>query len=110
MPEKLKQIIEALKDKKVENLVVLNLSGLVSYTDYFVIGTGNNTPHLQTLADTAASIIKIPHIGGVRMEGDRSSDWVLFDAGDYVLHFFLPEARKFYNLEELWEDAPKVEV
>ena len=110
MPEVLLKIIEALKEKQVEDLTILNLEGLVSYTDFFVIGTGKNLPHIQTLADTAAQIIKIPHVGGVRKEGGSSSNWILIDGGDFILHLFLPNARKFYNLEELWEDAPRVEV
>lgn len=110
MPEILNRIIEALKEKQVEDLVVLNLEGLVSYTDYFVIGTGKNLPHLQALADTASQIIKIPNVGGVKREGGNSSNWVLIDGGDFVLHLFQPEARKFYNLEDLWEDAPRIAV
>lgn len=110
MPEVLLKIIEALKEKQVEDLTILNLEGLVSYTDFFVIGTGKNLPHIQALADTAAQIIKVPNVGGVKREGGNSSNWILIDGGDFILHLFQPEARKFYNLEELWEDAPRVEV
>lgn len=110
MPPILKEIIEALNDKKVEDLKILNLSGLVSYTDYFVIGTGRNLPHIQALGDAAGKVIKVPNVGGVKREGGNASNWILIDGGDYIIHLFQPEARKFYNLEELWEDAPTVEV
>ncbi len=109
-PESIKIIVEALKDKKVEDLAVLDVTGLVPYTDYFIIGTGNNAPHVQTLADTVAKLVKVPNVGGVRLEADQTSTWVLIDGGDFVLHIFQPKARKFYNLEDLWEDAPRVEV
>ena len=108
--QSLKCVIELLKDKKVEDLVVLDVSQLVSYTDYLVIGTGNSKPHVQTLADSVAALIKIPGVGGVRMEGDQTANWVLIDGGDYILHIFQPESREFYNLEQLWEDAARVEV
>ncbi|KAF1081856.1 MAG: hypothetical protein GQF41_1496 [Candidatus Rifleibacterium amylolyticum] len=110
VPESIKIIIDALKDKKVEDLVVLDLTGLVPYTDYFIIGSGNSSTHVQTLADTVAKLIKIPHVGGVRLESDQAANWILIDGGDFVLHIFQPKARKFYNLEDLWEDAPQIEV
>ncbi|GAB4278157.1 MAG: ribosome silencing factor [Candidatus Rifleibacteriota bacterium] len=109
-PELMKIIIDSLRDKKVENLKVLEVSDLVSYTDYLVIGTGNSSLHVQTLADAAAKLIKVPNVGGVRMEKDAVSSWVLIDAGDFIIHIFQPEARKFYRLEQLWEDAKEIEV
>jgi len=110
VPESIKIVIDALKDKKVEDLVVLDLTGLVPYTDYFIIGSGNSSTHVQTLADTVAKLIKIPNVGGVRLESDQAANWILIDGGDFVLHIFQPKARKFYNLEDLWEDAPQIEV
>lgn len=110
VPESIKIVIEALKDKKVENLTVLDVTSLVPYTDYFIIGTGNNAPHVQTLADTVAKLIKVPNVGGVKLEADLTSSWVLIDGDEFVLHIFQPKARTFYNLEDLWEDAPRIEV
>jgi ribosome-associated protein len=106
----MKIIIDALHEKKVEDLKILDVGSLVSYTDYLVIGTGNNSPHVQTLADTVAQIIKVPNVGGVRRESDAASSWILIDAGDFIVHLFQPDARKFYRMEKLWEDAPVVEV
>ncbi|MDD2999031.1 MAG: ribosome silencing factor [Candidatus Riflebacteria bacterium] len=110
VPEFLKIVVEALKDKKVEDLKVLDVTGLVPYTDYFIIGTGNSAPHVQTLADTVAKLIKMPGVGGVRLEADQAANWLLIDGGDFVLHVFQPKARNYYNLEDLWEDAPRLEV
>jgi ribosome-associated protein len=110
IPELMKIIIDSLRDKKVEDLVVLDVGELVSYTDYLVIGTGNNGPHVQTLSSAAAKLIKIPNVGGVRLESDAVSSWALIDAGDFIIHLFQPDARKFYKLEQLWEDAKAIEV
>jgi ribosome-associated protein len=110
VPETVKIVIEALKDKKVENLAVLDVTSLVPYTDYFIIGTGNNAPHVQALADTVAKLIKVPEARGVRIEADQTANWVLIDGGDFVLHLFQPKARNYYNLEDLWEDAPRIEA
>jgi ribosome-associated protein len=110
IPESIRVIIETLKDKKVENLAVLDVTSLVPYTDYLIIGTGNSAPHVLTLADSVARLIKIPNVGGVRQESDQSANWVLIDGGDFVLHIFQPKARNYYNLEDLWEDAKRVEV
>lgn len=110
VPEVIKIVVETLKDKKVENLTVLDVTSLVPYTDYFIIGTGNNAPHVQTLADSVAKLIKIPNVGGVKLEADQTSNWILIDGGEFVLHLFQPKARTYYNLEDLWEDATKVEV
>jgi ribosome-associated protein len=110
VPELMKIIVESLRDKKVEDLKVLDVRKLVTYTDFLVIGTGNNSPHVQALADSVAKLIKIPHVGGVRMEKDAVSSWVLIDADDFIVHLFQPDARKFYKLEQLWEDAKVIEV
>lgn len=110
VPEVIKNVVETLRDKKVENLTVLDVTSLVPYTDYLIIGTGNSAPHVQALADTVAKLIKVPNVGGVRRETDQASNWLLIDGGEFVLHLFQPKARNYYNLETLWEDAPKVEI
>lgn len=108
LPESLKNIIELLIEKKAVDVQILKVTDLVSYADYFVVCSGTSSTHLRTLSESIAALIKIPGVGGVRMEGNQTSNWVLIDGGDYILHMFLPEARKFYNLEQLWEDAPRI--
>lgn len=108
--DELKLILTTLTEKQVKNLVLLDVSKLVSYTDFLVIGSGNSSTHVQSLADACAAILKKPGIGGVRLESDPSATWMLIDGGDFVLHLFQPEARKFYNLDDLWLDARRVEV
>ena len=109
IPELIKIVVETLKDKKAENLVVLDVRNLVNYTDFFIIATGNSTTHAQTLADAVGKLLKKPE-EGLKTENDPQANWLLIDGGDFVLHVFQPNARKFYGLEELWEDAKRVEI
>ncbi len=109
IPELVKIVIENLQDKKAEDLVVLNVSKLVNYTDYLIIATGNSSTHAQTLADSVEKILKTPE-HSVKQENDPSSNWLLIDGGNFILHVFQPQARKFYALEDLWEDAEVVEI
>lgn len=109
VPELIKIVVENLKDKKAENLILLNVKKIVDYTDYLIIATGNSAPHTQTLADAATKLLKKPE-GGVKREIDPTSNWLLIDGGNFILHIFQPQARKFYALEELWEDGEEVEI
>lgn len=110
LPETIKPIIEALQDKKAENLVVIDVRGLASFTDYFIIATGNNSPHAQTLADAVFKLLKKPNEAGIPIETDLNSSWVLIDGGSFIVHIFQPKAREYYALEELWQDAKKLEL
>lgn len=104
-PEEMQKVLEAISDKKVEDLVILDVSKIAGYTDYFVIGTGLNTPHIQAMATAASAAIKKTGERGFHLEGMQAGNWVLMDAGDFVLHLFQPDSRKFYALEDLWGDA-----
>lgn len=110
LPDSLNKVLHALSEKKVDDLMVVDVSKLAGYTDYFVIGTGNSAPHVQAMADNVAAALKKPHGKGLHLEGLQTGTWVLIDCGDFVVHLFQPEARKFYALEDLWGDAPRVEV
>jgi len=77
-------------------------------TDYFVIGTGFNPRQLQSIADESIEKLKALGASVLGMEGRASARWILVDFGDVVLHLFDRDARKFYDLELLWGDAPKV--
>lgn len=109
VPELIKIVVEQLQDKKAEDLVVLDVSKLVNYTDYLIIATGNSAPHVQTLAGAVEKLLKVPE-QSVKQETDPTSNWLLIDGGNFILHVFQPQARKYYGLEELWEDAERVEI
>jgi ribosome-associated protein len=100
----------AASDKKAENTVVLDVSGVLSITDAFVITSGNNRRQVLTIAEEVEAQVKA--IGGpspIRVEGLTDAQWVLLDYGDFVVHVFLDEVRRYYDLERLWADAPVLE-
>ena len=108
--EKLKTALKVALDKKAENPVVLNLQGLTSIADYFLILTANSDTHGRTLATEIRKALKEREVYPVSVEGLDHANWILLDYGDLIVHIFKPEYRELYNLESLWLDAPKVPV
>jgi len=100
----------AASAKKAEETVVLDVSGVLSITDAFVITSGRNRRQVLTIAEEVEAQVKAT--GGpapIRAEGLNDAQWVLLDYGDFVVHVFLDEVRRYYDLERLWADAPAVE-
>ena len=94
-------------DKKAADIRVFDLRGIVSYTDFFVICTGNTERQTKAIHDAIRQDLK--HEEGLsprRVEGDGEGRWILMDYLDCVVHIFTPDARSFYRLEQLWGDAP----
>jgi ribosome-associated protein len=96
-------------DTKAEDVVVLDVRGLASFTDYFVIMSGRSTRHVQGLAEAISEELRAKRISSKHSEGMREGLWVLLDFGDVVAHVFYHESRTFYDLEGLWHDAPKID-
>lgn len=101
---------QAALDKKAEDLIILDLRGLSSFTDYFVIMSGRSTRHVQGLAEAVDSALRHKKIKSSKSEGLNEGHWVLLDYIDVVVHVFYSETRGFYDLEGLWHDAPRVKV
>ena len=97
-------------EKKAENLRVLNLTDLSSFTDYFVICSGMSTRQVQTVAESVEQALDALGFELLSSEGYADGRWVLMDFGDVVIHVFLDALREYYDLETLWRDAPKVQV
>lgn len=97
-------------DTKAEDLVVLDVRGLSSFTDYFVIMSGRSTRHVQGLAEAIEGELRSKRVSSKHSEGLREGIWVLLDFTDVVVHIFYKDKRHFYDLEGLWHDAPRVEV
>ena len=95
-------------ETKAEDLVVLDVRGLASFTDYFVIMSGRSTRHVQGLAEAISEELRAKRISSKYSEGMREGLWVLLDFGDVVAHIFYHESRTFYDLEGLWHDAPRI--
>lgn len=97
-------------DTKAEDLVILDVHGLCSFTDYFILMNGRSTRHVQGLAESIEGELRSKRVKASHAEGLQEGNWVLLDFGDIVVHIFYHEQRSFYNLEGLWHDAPRVEV
>jgi ribosome-associated protein len=96
--------------KKAEDVVVLDVRGLTSYADYFVVMTAESERQAGAIADAVDDELAAEGASKVGVEGQSAGRWVLIDYGDVVAHVFNPEARSFYDLEGLWADAPRVQV
>ncbi len=107
-PDQLAETIAAqAADKKAIDVVELDLRGVLGYTDYFVVCSGNTDRQTKAIHDGIHQGLKDDH--GVlprRVEGLTESRWVLMDYLDVVVHVFTPDARAFYRLEQLWGEVP----
>jgi len=97
-------------DKKAEDVLVLDLRGLTSYADYFVVMTADSERQAGAIADHVDERLKAEGATKVGVEGYESGRWILVDYGDVVAHVLSREARAFYDLEGLWADAPRVKA
>ena len=105
--EKVRAILDS---KKGENIVVLRVTDVSSVTDYMILCTGLNNPHLRALADEVAKQLRLetPPVAAHRRAGSVESEWLVLDYFDFVVHLFTPQMRGYYALEQLWKDAPVV--
>jgi ribosome-associated protein len=100
----------AASEKKGEDTVVMEVGRVLAITDAFVITSASNDRLVRSIAEEVER--KVKEVGGpgpLRVEGKSDAHWVLLDYGDFVVHVFLDEVRRYYDLERLWSDAPKVE-
>ena len=95
-------------DGKAEDLVILDVTGLTYYTDYFVIMSGRSTRHVQGLAEAIEGELRSKRVKTTNAEGLQEGLWVILDFSDVVVHIFYHEQRAFYNLEGLWHQAKRV--
>lgn len=97
-------------DTKAEDLIILDVRGLTTFTEYFVIMNGKSTRHVQALAETIEGQLRSKKVKASHAEGLQEGMWVLLDFDDVVVHIFYHEQRKFYDLEGLWRDAKEIPV
>jgi ribosome-associated protein len=107
---KVRQAAQAAIEKKAGNVVVLDVQGLSSVTDYFLVCSGKSTTHVQTISDAIRDGLKGSGIRPLHTEGLPESGWVLLDYGDVLIHVFLEDTRLYYALERLWGDAPTLSL
>jgi ribosome-associated protein len=101
-----RQITDVLDEKKGEDILLLDLIGECSFTDYFVICSGSSDRMLRALSQDVQQRVKT-QFGQLPLgvEGSAESGWILLDFGDVVVHLFSPELRRYYKLEELWKEG-----
>ncbi len=100
---------EAALDTRANNVVILDLRGLSSITDFFVICSGNSDRHVEGIANNIEEKLEEHSTKLWHREGGRRATWILLDYIDAIVHVFTAEVRDFYGLERLWGDAPRVE-
>jgi ribosome-associated protein len=109
--EQARHIAALAQEKLAEDVVILDMRPVCSFTDYFVIATGRNPRQTAAIWDEVHERMKHDHCLLPRTsDGTTEGTWVLADYLDVVLHVFTPESREFYKLEELWNDVPAVEL
>ena len=89
---------------------MLNLTGITSFADFFVICTGSNQRQVQAITDEVGLQLKRAGEHPISIEGYEQAEWVLADYGDLLVHIFSPKAREYYSLERLWRGAKTVEI
>lgn len=103
-------VVEALREMHGEEIVLLDVRGQSVVTDFYLLASAKNVPHLRALASEALTVLKKETPTPVHMNGVKESGWIILDAIDMVVHLFLKEQREFYRLEELWNDAVRVDI
>lgn len=98
----------AVEERKAAEIVVLDLRKLCDFADYFVLATGRNARQVLAMRERLIESLGPAGVRPLGEEGEGSARWVLVDLNDVVVHLFQEEARRFYNLESLWGDAPRV--
>mgnify|MGYP000782226366 FL=1 len=102
--------IEALEDKKAEDIRVIDISEVSVLADYFLIASGKNHNQLQALADEVEEKLGRAGYPMKQSEGYDSANWILLDFGDIIIHLFDQENRLFYDLERIWRDGKIIEM
>lgn len=100
------KIAAAANEKKAKDILLLNMEGLSPVTDFYVVCSAGNSTLVKAIADNIEDKLAEAGVHLTHKEGYADARWVLLDYGDVVAHVFLEEERDFYNLEQLWADAP----
>jgi len=110
LKQKALKIADFIADQKASDIVVLDIGGLSSVSDYFVICSSDSTTGVRAIADNVIALCRRNKISVKYFQKDQTSRWMLIDFFDVMLHIFLDDARSFYNLEYLWKEAKKVKI
>ncbi len=106
--DRVRLAVEAALDKKALDLDVLHVEKLTSIADYFIICSASSERQTQAIADGIESRLREEKVKPALVEGTNPGRWILVDYGDFLVHIFTEECRRFYGLERLWGDAPNL--
>jgi ribosome-associated protein len=110
LDERVRRALHSAAEKKALDPTVLDLRGISSFTDFFLIFTGANRRQVQAISDEIVEQMKRHGSPAARVEGYQNAEWILIDYGDFVVHVFEEKARRFYDLERLWREASRLDV
>ena len=108
LPPEVRLSVKAGQDKKAEDIVVLDLRDVSSFTDFFVIMAGNSSRQNTAIYESIEQELKKTRVMPIGVEGRDQAEWILIDYGSFVVHVFSRQARGYYSLEKLWGDAPRL--
>ena len=103
------QAASAAGDKKADDILIMDLREISLIADYFIISSGRSTTQVKAIADHVEESLTEAGYSLLRREGYNQARWILLDYGDIIVHVFLEEVRRFYDLERLWGDAPVID-
>ncbi len=110
MTNLLRAAARAAQDRKALDPTVLNLAGICSFTDHFLICSGTSTRHTQAICDAVLESLEKTGVSPSHIEGYSQAEWILLDYLNFVVHIFSKRARQFYDLERLWSHAARVPI
>jgi ribosome-associated protein len=110
LPAAIQQAARAAQDKKALDLAVLDVRDVSTFTDYFVICSGQTARQVKAIADAVEETLLKAKTRPAHVEGYDRADWVLLDYFDFIVHVFTPTMREFYALERLWGSADRIAV
>lgn len=100
--------IDAMEDKKAEDIKIIEISNISTIADYFIIATGTSSTQVHAIANNVEEQLGKQGILPKQIEGYQTANWVLMDYGDLIIHVFDKENRLFYNLERIWKDGNEI--
>ena len=104
------EAVEAAREKKAQDIFVLELKEIADFTDYFLVCNGTSSRQVQAISDEIERRLRQSGLRPAHVEGYNHAEWVLLDYLDFVVHIFSEKARGFYDLERLWRTARRVPV
>ena len=108
--EIVKKAVEALEDKKAEDIRIIDISEVTVIADYFIIASGSNRNQVQAMIDNVDETLGRAGKAPKQIEGYDSANWVLMDYQDIIVHVFDRENRLFYDIERIWRDGKSVDA